>query len=245
MNAGRPPWPSLSEINGWEASHLSAAAEHWAARANAWELAYTTVLDHVTNPIATAWTGAAADAATERIGTDRRTVVAAADALHSASNMARHGADRIVAAKQIALRTIEQAKAMGFDVDEQLTVTDQTVPATPGARGRRLAHARAHAQRVWAAADALAAIDRDVAAGIAAAGSVLKELRFTDQPGADSPSVAPFGNQVPGIGPISEGPHLIYCYPSAQPNFWWCEGYDVGGGGPYGFGSPFDVSGVG
>jgi hypothetical protein len=44
--------------------------------------------------------------------------------------------------------------------------------------------------------------------------------------------------------PVPTGPHLIYCYPSARPDFWWCEGYQVGQG-PYAFDSPMDLSGVG
>lgn len=43
--------------------------------------------------------------------------------------------------------------------------------------------------------------------------------------------------------PPPDGSHLIYCYPSGDPNFWWCEGYEIGKG-PYAFDSPLDLSGV-
>jgi hypothetical protein len=100
-----------------------------------------------------------------------------------------------------------------------------------------------HSRCVWAAADTLAATDRAVARKILEAVDGLDALKFPAGTDEQLTHVL-MADYVTAVGPLPAAPHLIYCYPSARPDFWWCEGYDVGGG-PYGFDSPIDVSGVG
>jgi hypothetical protein len=106
----------------------------------------------------------------------------------------------------------------------------------------RRALAERHARSVWSAVDALVATDRRVARNITEAAKGLQDLWFP--PMAERAWERVLLADYAGLaGPVPEAPHLVYCHPSARPDFWWCEGYDVGSG-PYAFGSPFDASGV-
>lgn len=232
--------PTLTQIKAWRADHLDTAAEEWSARTQAWERAYDTVLHEVLQPGGTSWDGAAAEAAAQRVTADRRAVLGAADSLNRALTIARSGAADIRSAQQAALDSIRSAGADGFDVEDDLTIVDTTMSPT-SARGREAIAVR-HADRIWKAAETLVATDRTVANRLTDAIKALESLQFSAEQRDEASDVmmAGFGGSLP----LPSAPHLIYCYPSARPDFWWCEGYDVGGG-PYGFDSPIDVSGVG
>lgn len=234
-------YPTLSQIHGWDADHLEVAADAWKARAQAWESSYALMFEQTSYLGQTAWQGAAADAAAQRIGADRRVTLAAADLLSEAAAIARSGAVEIRTAKQIALDKVAAARGAGFDVDEELSIVDVTASSTT--RQHREAQAMEHARNIWMAADTLVATDVSVAREITEAVNGLGDMTFPTEPGQQWPHVL-LADYAGMIGQLPEAPHLIYCYPSARPDFWWCEGYDVGGG-PYGFDSPIDVSGVG
>ena len=234
-------FPTLAQIRGWMAEHLDTAADAWTTRARIWENSYTAVLHGVSAPGGTSWHGAAADAAARRISADRRVVLGAADLLNDAAAVARTGAGEIRAARQVAIGRITTAQAAGFDVEDDLSISDRTSP-TRAMRAHREAEAAAHARGVWNAADTLIATDTEVARRIRSAVTVLKDLRFASTSGPELPDtlLAEYGGLLPRL---PAAPHLIYCYPSARPDFWWCEGYGLGTG-PYGFDSPWDLSGV-
>lgn len=233
--------PTLTQIQTWRAEHLDAAADEWMQRADAWEKACSAVVQEVSQPGGTPWDGAAAEAAAQRVTGDRHAVLDAADSLNSAAAIASAGAVHIRIARQVALDNVRAALSAGFDVEDDLTIVDTTMSLS-SARQREAVALR-HAESIWRAADVLVATDRSVAGRLVEAIKGLESLRFPAEPDADSPNVlmAGFGGPLP---PLPAAPHLIYCYPSARPDFWWCEGYDIGGG-PYGFDSPIDVSGVG
>ena len=233
-------FPTLTQIQTWRAEHLEAAADEWMRRADAWETAYGAVLQEVSQPGGTPWDGAAAQAAAQRVVGDRHAVLGGVDSLNSAAALALSGAADIRIARQVVLDNIDAARRAGFDVEDDLSIVDTTISAA--ARGRE-ALALSHAESVWKAAEVLVTTDRTVASGILEAIKGLESLRFPAEADAELPTVvmAGFGGS---LSPLPAAPHLIYCYPSARPDFWWCEGYDVGGG-PYGFDSPIDVSGVG
>ena len=232
--------PTLAQIQTWRAEPLDAAAALWTERAQAWEAAYDAVLREVSQPGGSAWDGAAAEAAAQRVRGDRRTVLDGADSLHRLAAIARSGATEVRSAQQVALDAVRAALRAGFDVGDDLTISDSTLSSSVHARG---AIAVQHAKSVWRAAGDLVATDRSVARTLSEGVKTLTSLQFPEEPLEDPTAVfaAGFGNSGP---PLPAAPHLIYCYPSARPDFWWCEGYDVGGG-PYGFDSPIDVSGVG
>lgn len=231
-------FPTLAQIRGWSASHLDAAADAWTARARGWESSYAVVAGQIWRPGDTPWQGAAADAAAQRVVADRRVVLGAADLLGSAAEAARAGGVEIRAARDVALQRVAAARRAQFDVQDDLSIVD----VTPSSRGERRAVAERHARGIWNAADALVAADSRVARTITEVAKELQELWFVPMSDRDweHDLLADYAGLV---GPLSEAPHLVYCHPSARPDFWWCEGYDVGGG-PYAFGSPFDASGV-
>ena len=233
--------PTLTQLQTWRAEHLEAAADEWTRRADAWETAYSAVLHEVSQPGGTPWDGAAAQAAAQRVTGDRHAVLGGVDSLNSAAAVARSGAADIRIARQVVLDNIRAARRAGFDVEDDLSIVDTTI-SSPAARGREVV-ALSHAESIWRAAEVLVTTDRTVASGLLQAIKGLEALRFPAEADAERPNVvmAGFGGS---LSPLPEAPHLIYCYPSARPDFWWCEGYDVGGG-PYGFDSPIDVSGVG
>lgn len=235
-------FPTLTQIQGWDTGHLEAAADGWTVRAQTWETSYTAVLAGVSNPGGTPWHGAAADAAAQRVCADRRVVTGAVDLLNDAAAAARMGAAEIGTARQVALEKVTATLRAGFHVEDDLSIVDTTTP-TRTMRARRVSEAVMHARGVWNAADTLVATDKRVAGQIIAAAKGLQDFRFESAQENEFPHslLAAYGGQ---LRPLPAAPHLIYCYPSARPDFWWCEGYDVGGGS-YGFDSPFDASGVG
>jgi hypothetical protein len=225
--------PTLTQIHGWSVGHLDAAADAWVARAQAWERSYVTVAGQIWHPGGTPWRGAAADAAAQRVVADRRVVIGAVDVLSNAAETARNGATDIRAARHAALQKIAAAQAAGFDVADDLSI---------GVTSQREADAEMHARHIWKAAGALAAVDDKVARSIAEAAKGLQDLWFPASEAGEWPQTLLAGYD--GLSaPFPAAPHLIYCYPSARPDFWWCEGFGIGGG-PYGFDSPWDLSGV-
>jgi hypothetical protein len=132
------------------------------------------------------------------------------------------------------LQKIAAARGAGFDVEDDLSIGDVTTS--------RQAAAEMHARSIWRAADALVAVDDKVARGITEVAKGLQDLWFPPMPEEEFGRVL-LADYAGLAAPVPEAPHLVYCHPSARPDFWWCEGYDVGGG-PYAFDSPFDASGV-
>ncbi|MDT7765872.1 MAG: hypothetical protein QOC63_5292, partial [Mycobacterium sp.] len=69
--------PTLSQIRSWDTQHLEAAADHWEARAQNWQDAFTAVYKQVPAPGGVPWEGRAADAALLHVGGDRLQAVGA------------------------------------------------------------------------------------------------------------------------------------------------------------------------
>jgi hypothetical protein len=226
--------PTLAQIHGWSAGHLDAAADAWRARADAWERSYATVAGEIWHPGGTPWQGVTADAAAQRVVADRRVVLGAVDLLSAAAERARVGADEVRAARLAVLQKVAAARGAGLDVDDDLSIGNVTASRRPDAE--------MHARNIWRAACDLVAVDDKVARGITEAAKGLQDLWFPPGDDGDWPQTL-----LAGYGGVKEpfpaAPHLIYCYPSARPDFWWCEGFGIGGG-PYGFDSPWDLSGV-
>jgi hypothetical protein len=173
--------PTLSQIEAWSTDHLETAAAHWTETAETWEHAFTTVHREAPSPGGTVWEGAAADAAVLRTGTDRVVVAGTADSLHAAAKAARFGADEIAGARQLALQTINEARAAGFTVGEGLTVTSQ--PAGPPAlQAARQVQAQAFAAAIRASAENLVAVDNEVAGNVTTAVSEVSGAQFGDTP---------------------------------------------------------------
>lgn len=169
--------PSLSQILGWDTTHLHRAATDWTSAAQRWEQTFTNVHRGTLAPGGTAWEGPAADAAQQRTFSDLVKVRGMSDALSDAATITRRGADQLDYLKRKAVEAINEAHEAGFTVGEDLSVTDASKYS-----GLRIAAMRSHAGAIAARAAALSTADQDIAAKISAA-----TTRLSGDPFAESP----------------------------------------------------------
>jgi hypothetical protein len=123
----------------------------------------------------------AADAAVLRTGADRVVVVGAADGLHAAAAAARYGAGEIAGARQLALQAVDEARAAGFTVGEDLSVTSRQ-GGPPALQAARQAQAQTLAAAIRAGAENLVAVDTEVAGKVGAAIAGVNSVQFGDTP---------------------------------------------------------------
>jgi hypothetical protein len=81
-----------------------------------------------------------------------------------------------------ALDAVEQARAAGFEVNEDLSVTDTQTGGSPAQRAARQAQAETHAAYVRHCVDSLIAVDREVSAKLAAATQSFGNVAFDESP---------------------------------------------------------------
>jgi hypothetical protein len=205
--------PGLSQIDAWDSEHLSGAATFWTTAAQTWDDAFTTVYRDAPFPGGTAWEGEAADAAVLRVGKDRLTVLAAVDALHGAASIARSGASEIQAARQVALKAVNDAQAAGFTVGEDLSVTSRITGGPPAFQAIRHVQAEAFAANIRSQAAALAAVEERIASRISTATAALSSIQFDPDPAIPpnrKPSIQAVDNRIfpqePPPPPGPEGP---------------------------------------
>ncbi len=176
MTAAIATAPSLSKIQAWKTGHLESAALQWEQTAGCWEQAFTAIHREAIAPGGTTWLGLAADAAAVRTGTDQVVVNRAADVLQAAAKTARRGVDDIIAARQLVLRAIDDARAAGFIVSEDLSVRSQQVGGTPALQAARQAQAEMLAMEIRTRAEKLVAVDAEVGSSVM---SIIESLRGT------------------------------------------------------------------
>lgn len=174
--------PSLSMIEGWDTEHLRAAARSWSATATLWEESFDRVYQGALRPGGTVWEGEAADAAAERTFADLVKVRGASDRLAEAADIARRAADRLGDLKRSAISAIGDARAAGFTVGEDLSVSDNSVLPVGPALAARQAQAEEFSAEIHARAAALSFADHKVAANISAALAPLAEVAFAESP---------------------------------------------------------------
>ena len=201
--------PSLSQIHGWDTEHLYRAATDWVATAELWEGTFDSVHRGTLLPGGTAWEGAAADAAHERTVADLMRVRGLSDTLQEAAVIARRGADQLDYLKRQAIESINDARAAGFTVGEDLSVTD-----TSSYSGLRIGLVRQHAAMIAARAAKLSAADRDIAAKTASVTTELNGRGFAESPESktvqalDVPLVPPSDPSYPVNDVIAEATDL-------------------------------------
>ncbi|HKI42328.1 MAG TPA: hypothetical protein VKA66_18580 [Mycobacterium sp.] len=126
-------FPGLSQLLTWPTEHLTDTADHWEAVGGR---SYA-----VTNQIwrdaqSIDWRGEAADALRTTAHADMLTTSAVADQLHDAARVARSGASDLYAARSRVRYAVEDARAAGFQVGDDLSITTSAVdpPAQWAAR---------------------------------------------------------------------------------------------------------------
>jgi hypothetical protein len=211
------PFPSLSEVIAWNSAYLDDAVTHWNKAADKWDDAYSQTYRQAQRPGGTEWIGAAADAAVEKVGSDRLAVVRAADTLREAARNAQSGSSRLSFARQRVLNSVAEAEEAGFNVGEDYSVTSVQSGGGAAARAARDAQALAFASRIHVRLAELMATDEEVASAITTAANGVQLLGFSDRPivrpGEDKPTV----QGVSFFGPLPERPKLE---PDPPPGGW-------------------------
>lgn len=196
--------PSLSEVRSWTPDYLADVADHWERSAHAWSGAYDHAFREAQSPGGTRWTGEAAEAAVQRVGTDRTQVVGAVDDLHTTVTAARTAAADLTAARLNVLDAVAAAEADGFSVGEDYSVRSFQRGLSPAMAASRLAQAQAHAATIRSEVFALSALDQEAAASITTAAAGVQSLSF-GHGGAGAPK-SPVQAVDWKTGPLPEDP---------------------------------------
>ena len=164
--SGLAAFPSLSALLAWPTEHLTEAAEHWeAVGGRCYGVAHQVWGDS----LSVDWQGAAADRLRTVTHADMLTTSAVADQLHGAAKVARSGASDLYAARSRVRYAVEDAHAAGFNVGEDLSVTDRSSDGSPAQRAARQAGAQTYAGDIRQRAAQLVSLDQQVAGKITAA----------------------------------------------------------------------------
>ncbi|RUP03449.1 MAG: hypothetical protein EKK34_18455 [Mycobacterium sp.] len=97
---------------------------------------------------------------------DMLTTSAAADQLHEAAKVARSGASDLYASRSRVRYAVEDARTAGFDVGEDLSVTDRSRSGSTAQRLARQAQAQAFAGEIRQRAAQLVRLDQHVAGNV-------------------------------------------------------------------------------
>ncbi|UMB68769.1 WXG100 family type VII secretion target [Mycobacterium paraterrae] len=158
--------PGLSALLTWPTDHLTEAASHWEAVG---ERSYGLAHDVWSDALASDWQGEAAEALRTTTHSDMLTTSGVVDQLQDAASVARSGASDLEAARSQVRYAVEDARSAGFDVSENLSVTDRTTGGSVAQRAARQAAAQAFAGEIGGRAAQLVSTDAQVAARVTAA----------------------------------------------------------------------------
>jgi hypothetical protein len=180
--------PTLSWIEAFNTEPLTAAAPRWNATAELWEQSFAQLGSDVLRPGGTDWTGDGAEAAQDSADRAAMTARGASNKLRDAAEVATLGADQLDGLHAKALAAIAEASGDGFQINEDLSVTDtHRNPWGSSAYAARQAKAVEHAESIQSYAGQLLALDSQYASKLEAATAGLDTLRL-DAPGGETPS---------------------------------------------------------
>jgi hypothetical protein len=171
---------TLSQVRSLETGYLSEAADYFERTGNLWDEVFAEIRERSSTPGGTRWAGQTADAAQERAYFDMVNVRGATFQLHNAAGIARQGGRQLQGCKEEVLEAVREARAAGFDVSEDYSVTDRSRGGSTAFRAQRAAQAQEHAAFIGYRVAALAASDQELATQIAAATRGVDDLTFTE-----------------------------------------------------------------
>lgn len=175
-------FPGLSQLLTWPTEHLTEAADHWdVVGEQSYRLAQQTWRD----ALSIDWQGEGADAMRAATHADLLTTSAAVDQLQSAAKVARGGASELYVGRSRVRYVVEDARAAGFDVGEDLSVTDRSRGGSAAQRAARQAQAQVLAGDIRQRAAELVALDQQVAGKVTAAMAGIRDT-FPPNPGPDT-----------------------------------------------------------
>jgi hypothetical protein len=126
--------PGLSALLAWPTEHLSEAADQWGAVG---ERSYEVAHQMWRDALSVDWRGETADALRTATHADMQTTSAVVDQLQAAASVARSGASDLDAARSRVRYAVEDARAAGFEVGEDLSVTDRMTGGSAAQRAAR------------------------------------------------------------------------------------------------------------
>ncbi|GBE66403.1 hypothetical protein MFM001_28650 [Mycobacterium sp. MFM001] len=176
---------SLSQIENVTADirTLHAAADFWNSTASKWEEAFSAVHQQIQRPGGTYWEGTAADAAlNNRAAPDLVKVQGLATQLRNAATIARTGTGDLYDAQQRALTEIDKARAAGFNVSEDLTVTSRQTGGDAFDATLRQAHAQAWESNIRTLAGRVGTVQQGIADKLPSATAGVRGVSFTESP---------------------------------------------------------------
>jgi hypothetical protein len=158
--------PSLSALLAWPTDHLTEAADHWETVG---ERSYGVAHGVWSDALTVDWRGEAAEALRTDTHADMLTTSAVVDQLQEAASVARSGASELDAPRAQMRYAVEDARSAGFEVGEDLSVTDRMTGGSAAQRAVRQAAAQAFAGNIGERAAQLVSVDAQVAGKITAA----------------------------------------------------------------------------
>ena len=172
--------PSLSSLLAWPTDHLTEAADHWETVG---ERSYGVAHQVWRDALVIDWRGETAEALRTATHADMLTTSATVDQLQAAANVARNGASDLDAARSQVRYAVEDARTAGFEVGEDLSVTDRMTGGSAAQQAARQAAAQAFAGNIRQRAAQLVGLDAQVAGNITAS---VAGIRDTFPPTASS-----------------------------------------------------------
>lgn len=159
--------PTLPALAAWTPSALNAEAARLAQAADSLEVAAGQILREF-DTIAADWTGGAADAARERVGDERRALLALADAWASAARALDSGSVTLSTLIGRTLDLVTAARAESLDVDARGAVHARPAWLDLLDWLRRIRAAKEYAAVIGDALTTIDEVDRDMALAVAA-----------------------------------------------------------------------------
>ncbi|WP_428342353.1 colicin D domain-containing protein [Mycobacterium sp.] len=158
--------PNLSALLAWPTDHLTEAASHWESVG---DRSYGVAHGVWSDALTVDWDGEAADALRTDTHADLMTTSGVVDQLQEAATVARQGASELTASRSQLRYAVEDARSAGFEVGEDLSVTDRMSGGSAAQRAARQAAAEAHAGNIGGRAAQLVSADAQVASRVTAA----------------------------------------------------------------------------
>ncbi|SLJ13263.1 putative conserved membrane protein [Mycobacteroides abscessus subsp. abscessus] len=171
--------PTKSEIFQWTTTHLHEAATAWEKAADESERAFEQHVNNVRAPSGTEWTGAGATAAYDDAREAQDTVRTQCSIKRELARIARRGAEDIDGAKRTSVNAIQEVEGKGYQVAEDLKVTDARSGGSDAERAARKAEAQQLTEFLRWHAQGLASTDEKVGQELIAEAQGLEGRKLT------------------------------------------------------------------
>ncbi|ORB88253.1 hypothetical protein LAUMK42_03063 [Mycobacterium persicum] len=188
MAAASGPFPSLSQLLSWPTEHLTRAADYWVTTGNRW---YEVFSQNWRDSLSVDWKGNGAEALRTRTYADHKAVGDLVDQLHEAAKVARGAASDLYAARSRVRYAVEDARDAGFDIGENLSVTDRSAGGSSAVRAARQAQAQAFAADIRQRAMQLVGLDQQIAARVTTAMAGVGSIFPADNPTTTTTTTPP------------------------------------------------------